>query len=120
MSRRHANVEIVAGDSSRCIPSIKSRNDKITRWDTNLELWASFSLPVNVPLTALSLGLDDSSKIIITVLRDSMRVFKHLKFLGKIDIELGNLLNRQHLHPNEGRLTSGWLLAIPKIDDLRI
>ena len=30
MSRQHANVEIVAGDLSRCIPSIKSQNDKIS------------------------------------------------------------------------------------------
>ena len=61
------------------------------------------SLPVNVQLTGPhSLVLDDSSKITITVLHDSLRVFKH-KFLGKIDIELGNLLKRQHLHPNEGK-----------------
>ena len=38
MSRRHANVEIVAGDISRRIPSIKSQNDKFTRWDTKLDL----------------------------------------------------------------------------------
>ena len=102
-SRRRANVEVVAGDLSRCIPSIKSQNDKITRWDTKLDLLAP-SLQINVSLTALySLIWDDSSKIIITVLHDSLRVFNKHKILGKISIELRDLLKRQHLDPNEGR-----------------
>ena len=64
------------------------------------------SLTVNrdVQLTALhTLGLNDSSKITITVVHDSLRVFNKHKVLGKIAIELEDLLKRQHLHPNEGK-----------------
>ena len=62
------------------------------------------SLKVNcdVQLTVFhSLGLNDSSKITITVVHE--KVFNKDKVLGKIAIELEDLLKRQHLHPNQGK-----------------
>ena len=47
--------------------------------------------------------LDNSSKLVITILHDSHLMWQADKCLGKIDIELGHLLELQYLHQNEGK-----------------
>jgi hypothetical protein len=47
--------------------------------------------------------LDNSSKIIITILHDSLLKRPGGKCLGKIEIELEHLLELQQAQPNEGK-----------------
>ena len=60
------------------------------------------SIPVNVELRFRSPVLDNSSKLIIAILHDSHLVGLD-KCLGKIDIELGHLLELQYAQQNEGK-----------------
>ncbi|KAF8712430.1 hypothetical protein AX14_013105 [Amanita brunnescens Koide BX004] len=83
--RQLSTVEIITGDVRRRTESIKSKKDKITRWDSKL----------------LFPFLDNSSKLIITILHDRLLWSPADKYLGRIDIELGDLLERQDSQPNE-------------------
>ena len=47
--------------------------------------------------------MDKSSKLIITILHDRLLWSPADKCLGKIDIELEDLLKLQYLQPNEGK-----------------
>ena len=43
LSRRRANVQIVAGDVHRRTQTAETRKDKVARWDCKLDLWAVIS-----------------------------------------------------------------------------
>ena len=66
--------------------------------------------------------LDNSSKLIISILHDSLIRRPASKCLGKIDIELGHLLDLQRLQPNEGKLylAVGWSSQCRKLDNLDV
>ncbi|KAF8735858.1 hypothetical protein AX14_001364 [Amanita brunnescens Koide BX004] len=81
ISHRRAHVEIDAGGMHHQTKTVETTKEKITRWDIK------FDFPL----------LDNSSKIIIVVLRDS----KFKGFLGKVSIELERLLELQDSQPNE-------------------
>ena len=83
-----------------------------------ISLVSHLSLFITV-LTFRSPLLDNSSKLTIAILRDSLLRRSASKCLGRIDIELRHLLEFQHLQPNnEGKQHLRWLvIRMLKLDN---
>jgi hypothetical protein len=97
--RPKAYVEVIAQDIHCRTQGEKWKKDTFTRWDSKLYLCVTV-IYYNISFTQHhSPLLDSSCKVTISVLQDRMLGDK---CLGKVDIDLERLLERQNLQVNEG------------------